>query len=265
MKKTLVVAAILAATASMAQDRVFTYTYQSNVLNKGQKELEVWSTLGTNRQNYYRGLNHSLEFEIGLGVNLQTAFYLNYGYNKSITNSGGFDQLFDNRSYSFANEWKLKLSDPVANKLGSALYFEYVLAPGETELEGKLILDKQTGKFTHAFNLVGELEFEKEFEAEGTKLKPETEKEFNLEWNYGLSHRLSNRWYAGVELMNKNVFAENELEKSLVYAGPGVSYSGDGYWINFTLMPQLTDLKGGGRNISGNDGFQARLIFSYVF
>ena len=265
MKKNLFVAAILMATATVAQDRVFTYTYQSNVLNKGQKELEVWSTLGTNRQDYYRGLNHSLEFELGLGGNLQTAFYLNYGYNQGISNVSGFDLLSSRTSYSFANEWKLKLSDPVANKLGSALYFEYVLAPGETELEGKIILDKQTGKFTHAFNLVGELEFEKEFEAEGTELNPETEKEFNLEWNYGLSRRLSNRWYAGVEVMNKNVFAESELEKSLLYAGPGVSYSGDGFWVNFTLMPQLTDFKDGGRNISGNDGLQARLIFSYVF
>lgn len=265
MKKILFVAAILIATVAVAQDRVFTYTYQSNVLNKGQKELEVWSTLGTNRQDYYRGINHRLEFEIGLGGNLQTAFYLNYGYNQAITKSSGFDLLTNHTSYSFANEWKLKLSDPVANKLGSALYFEYVLAPGETELEGKLILDKQTGKFTHAFNLVGELEFEKEFEAKGTELEPEVEKEFNLEWNYGISRKLSNRWYAGVELVNKNVFAESELEKSLLYAGPGVSYSGDGFWINFTLMPQLTDLKGGGRTISGNDGLQARLIFSYVF
>lgn len=259
------IAAVLVATSALAQDRVFTYTYQSTVLNKGQKELEVWSTLGTNRQNYYRGINHSLEFEIGLGGNLQTAFYLNYGYNRGIRNEAGFDILSTNNSYSFANEWKLKLTDPVANKLGSALYFEYVLAPGETELEGKLILDKQTGKFTHALNLVGELEFEKEFEAEGTKLEAKVEKEVVLQWNYGLSHKLSKRWNAGIEVMNKNVFEEGELEKSLLYAGPGVSYSGDGYWINFTLMPQLTDLKGGGRTISGNDGLQARLIFSYVF
>lgn len=265
MKKILWAVAILFATESIAQDRIFTYTYQSNVLNKGQKEIEVWSTLGTNRQDYYRGLNHRLEFELGLGGKLQTAFYLNYGYSSGITKNGSTAFLSSKNSYSFANEWKLKLTDPVADKLGSAVYFEYVLAPGETELEGKLILDKQTGKFTHAFNLVGELEFEKEFKAEGTELKPEVEKEFNLEWNYGLSLRLSNRWFAGVEVMNKNVFEESELEKSLLYAGPGVSYSGDGFWINFTLMPQLSNLKGGGRSITGDDGLQTRLIFSYVF
>lgn len=265
MKKILFIAAFIVAIGVHAQDRVFTYTYQSNVLNKGQKELEVWTTLGAGRQDYYRGLNHSLEFEVGLGGKLQTAFYLNYGYSKGITESNGTDILTTDNSYSFANEWKLKLSDPVADKLGSAVYFEYALAPGETELEGKLILDKQTGRFIHAFNLVGELGFEKEFNPEGNQLEAETEKEFKMEWNYGFSYKINERWFAGVEMMNENVFAEGKLEKSILTAGPGVSYSGQGFWMNFTLMPQLTNLKGGGRSITEDDGLQARLIFSYEF
>lgn len=261
MKKLLFLGALLAFLGTQAQDRVFTYTYQSNVLNKGQKELEVWTTLGTGRQDYYRGLNHRLEFEIGLGSKLQTAFYLNYGYSAA-QNSNGISLDFNN-SYSFSNEWKLKLSDPVANKLGSALYFEYTLAPAETELEGKLILDKQTGKFIHAFNLEGELEFEKEFEAEENKF--ENEAEVKLEWNYGLSYQLRNNWFAGLEVMNSNVLEEGELEKSILSAGPGIAYVGQGFWVNFTLMPQLTNLKGGGRSIIEDDGLQARLLFSYEF
>jgi hypothetical protein len=265
MRKILLIAAMFVAVSTNAQDRVFTYTYQSNVLNKGQKELEVWTTLGTGRQDFYRGLNHRLEFEIGLGKKLQTAFYLNYGYSSGIFENAGNDVLMTENSYSFANEWKLKLSDPVANKLGSALYFEYALAPSETELEGKLILDKQTGRFIHALNLVGELELEKEFEAEGNELEPETEKEYKMELNYGFSYKVNEHWFAGLELMNENVFAESELEKSILTAGPVVSYSGQGFWINFTLMPQLANLKGGGRSLIEDDGLQARLIFSYEF
>ena len=235
------------------------------MLNKGQKELEVWSTLGTGRQDYYRGLNHSLEFELGLGGKLQTAFYLNYGYSQGITQTNGIDVLNTNNSYSFANEWKLKLSDPVANKLGSAFYFEYAIAPAATDLEGKLILDKQTGRFIHAFNLVGELGLEKEFETLGNKLEAQTKKEFKLELNYGLSYKISNRWFAGAEVMDQNVFVEGKFEKSILTAGPGVAYVGDGFWMNFTLMPQLANLKGGGRSIIDDDGLQARLIFSYEF
>lgn len=265
MKKLLFLAAILTAISTVAQDRVFTYTYQSNVLNKGQKELEVWTTLGTGRQDYYRGLKHSLEFEIGLGGNLQTSFYLNYGYSKGISSENGVEFLNSGNSYSFANEWKLKLSDPVANKLGSAIYFEYVLAPGETELEGKIIFDKQSGRFLNAFNLVGELEFEKEFELDGNEMEPENEMEFKLEWNYGWSYKINEHWNAGLELKNENIFKKGELEYSILSAGPALSYSTSGFWINFGLMPQIANLKGGGRELIEHDGLQARLIFSYEF
>ncbi|MDP2339245.1 MAG: hypothetical protein Q8N05_22860 [Bacteroidota bacterium] len=265
MKKLFLLVAIFAFLNSQAQDRVFTYTYQSNVLNKGQKELEVWTTLGTGRQDYYRGLNHSLEFELGLGKKLQTAFYLNYGYSKGISPANGIDVLTADNSYSFANEWKLKLSDPVANKLGSAIYFEYALAPDETALESKIILDKQTGRFIQAFNLVGELEFGREFIQKNDELKAETKREVKFEWNYGLSYKINERWFAGVEMMNENVFMEGKLEKSILTAGPGLSYLGEGFWINFTLMPQLVNLKSGGRSIIEDDGLQARLIFSYEF
>jgi hypothetical protein len=265
MKRILFIAAFLISTSVIAQDRVFTYTYQSNVLNKGQKEIEVWTTFGADRRDFYRGLDHSLEFEIGLGGKLQTAFYLNYGYSKGISKENGLDVLNSDQSFGFANEWKLKLSDPVANKLGSAVYFEYAIAPGETELEGKLILDKQTGRFIQAINLVGELEFEREFQADGDALEAELEKEYKFELNYGLSYKLNEHWFAGIELMNENVFKEGELEKSLLLAGPGFSYSTNGFWLNFSVMPQLTDMKGSGRNIIEDDGLQARLIFSYEF
>ena len=128
-----------------------------------------------------------------------------------------------------------------------------------------MILDKQTGRFIHALNLVGELEFEREFEAAGNGLESEIEKEFKMEWNYGFSYKINERWFAGAEVMNENVFAEGKLEKSILTAGPTLSYSGQGFWMNFTVMPQLTDLKGGGRNITDEDGLQARLIFSYEF
>jgi hypothetical protein len=80
MKKLFVFFAVLAIMKVKAQDNVFTYNYQSNLLNKDQKELEVWTTLGTGLQDYCRGFKHSLEFEVGLGGKRQTAFYLNYGY-----------------------------------------------------------------------------------------------------------------------------------------------------------------------------------------
>jgi len=42
----LVVAILILNMANIvAQDRIFNYTYQSSVLGKGQRELEVWTTV----------------------------------------------------------------------------------------------------------------------------------------------------------------------------------------------------------------------------
>jgi hypothetical protein len=68
---------LLLTISLLAQDRLFTYTYQSTLLNNGQRELEVWNTLRAGRQDYYARIDNRTEFEIGLGKNLQTAFYLN--------------------------------------------------------------------------------------------------------------------------------------------------------------------------------------------
>jgi hypothetical protein len=265
MRKILLFIAIVGFAKANAQDRVFTYTYQSGVLSKGQKEIEVWSTFSNGRQEFYKELNHRLEFEIGLGGKLQTAFYLNYAYNKAVVENYGIQILASDAEFSFSNEWKLKLSDPVANRLGSALYFEYTLSPLETGLEGKIILDKQIGNFISAFNLVGEYEIEKGFIQDGTRLKSENEGETVVELNFGLSYRIKNIMNIGIEMMNQNQVVGSEWENSVLLLGPCFSYSTNSFWINLTFMPQITELKGGGLELYDHERLQTRLIFSYVF
>jgi len=63
----------------------------------------------------------------------------------------------------------------------------------------------------------------------------------------------------------ENGVEEGELEESVMSADAAVGSVGNGDWINFTLMPQLTEFKGGGRSLVDDDGLQARLIFSYEF
>jgi len=265
MKKILLLSVLLISLSSQAQDRLFTYTYQSNVLNKGQKELEVWSTMRSGRDNFYRAFDHSLEFEVGLGGNLQTSFYLNYGYSKGIETTNGIQAITNDNSYSFANEWKLKLTDPVINPIGSALYFEYKLGTDETELEGKLILDKQIGNSTHALNVVGEYETGKEFIPNGNAIDVKNVNEYKLECNYGYAYKLNKNLALGVELMNQNTISEGNWEYSVVSAGPNLSYNIDGFWVNLSCMPQITNLKTGNLEFHDNQKLQTRLIFSYVF
>jgi hypothetical protein len=265
MRKILFLFAITCFNYAGAQDRVFTYTYQSGVLNKGQKEIEVWSTFASGRENFYKATQHRMEFEVGLGGKLQTAFYLNYGYNKYVENNNGIQNLNSEAEYSFSNEWKLKLSDPVANRIGSAIYFEYTLAPDETGLEGKIILDKQTGNFISAFNLVGEYESVKTFTANGANLDKGREGEINIELNYGLSYRITNNVQLGLEVFNQNQIADSEWKHSVLFTGPCISYSTNGFWINLTCMPQITDFITGERDLTEHEQIQTRLVFSYVF
>src|SRR5258708_40092297 len=83
MRKYLPLALLFIGINGRAQDRMFAYTYQTNVLNKGDFDLEFQNTLRTGKAGAYspyvfgQHLDQRLEFEVGLGKNIQTSFYLN--------------------------------------------------------------------------------------------------------------------------------------------------------------------------------------------
>ncbi len=247
-----------------AQDRLFTYTYQSTVLNKGQKELEIWNTFRAGRDDYYFRLDNRTEFEIGLGKNLQTAFYLNLTTQTQTEGPDSAKFMETENELSFSNEWKYKILDPVADPVGLALYAEVGVGSNEFELEGKLIIDKRIKHFTIAGNGVYELEMKPVITDNSTKWEKESKADLYLSLGYSFSTRfhltLENGW--------RNVFAGGELLHSAVFAGPGLSYAQDGFWINFTILPQIASFKGetnGSLNLNEYEKVQFRLLFSYVF
>ncbi|HJW30114.1 MAG TPA: hypothetical protein VJ508_12820 [Saprospiraceae bacterium] len=236
-----------------AQDRLFTYTYQSNVLNAGQQEIEVWNTMLSGKADYYRKLAHRLEFETGLGHKLQTAFYLN------------LDQSFNGPvDLGFSNEWKWKLTDPVANAVGLALYGELGIESGETELEGKILLDKQTGRFLHAINLVVEEEWGKITVGP----KTETEKATIGDLHYALSFRINSGFNIGFESMLRNAWSSGNREFTTLFAGPCISLANENFWINATFLPQLSSLysvddTSNGLDLTHHTKNEIRIIFSF--
>ena len=147
---------------SLASERRFTYTYESLVLNPGEIEIEPWTTFRIGKDDYFVRIDHRLEFEAGLTMSLQTAFYLNFH-----TAQVGDAMESEFEVGGISNEWKYKLKDPVADPVGTALYFEWGASTEELELEAKLILDKRWTNYLVAFNAVVEPEWEFEIE-EGT-------------------------------------------------------------------------------------------------
>lgn len=261
---------VLLPIAGLTQDRIFTYTYQSNVLPKGQKELEVWNTFHVGRADYYRALRHRVEYEIGLGGRLQTAFYLNLSTGAAYDPSSETIQALP-AEFWFSNEWKWKLLDPLANPVGLALYGEIGVAARELDLEAKIILDKQIGKTLHAFNAV----FEPEWESEAEKGEVESEFELQFELDYAFSWRLNRNWNVGFEVRDHNAWKPQDggnggWEYSALFAGPGLSYNADRFWLNLTIMPQIAGLRhpegqSGGLILNEHERLETRLIFSYAF
>lgn len=264
LKTAMITILLLSILNTQAQDRLFTYSYQSTVLNKGQRELESWHTLRTGRQDYYTRYDHRTEYEIGLGNNLQTAFYMNLTSKTQTTIENSVKSLSTENEIGFSNEWKLKLLDPVANPVGLALYGEIGISSNEYDLEGKIILDKKIGNVTMAANFVYEQEFAPVYLYD--KFLWENEKK--LECYLAIAYSLTPKLHFTIENAFKNVLMENELAHSAIYSGLGFSYIQNNFWINFTTLPQLASFKGetsNNLNLNEYEKIQFRMLLSYMF
>ncbi len=236
MKKIFVLIFSISTLSTLAQDRFFARTYTSHVLPKGAIDLEFWHTSRFGHKNqFFHAQDQRIEVEFGLGKNILTAFYFNHFQKRfSETNNG----TTTSSELGFSNEWKFKLSDPSANKIGSALYIEAGIKGGdEVSIETKIILDKYVGKSLFAFN--GVAEFEKEFEWKNGSVKSEgwsTPVEFDLAYMYNIKPSLG----LGLEIVNKNDIAKNEgWKNSIFYAGPTLNFRNNKWFVILNYLPQL--------------------------
>jgi hypothetical protein len=235
---------------SSANDRKFAYTYETAVLPQGARELELSTTFRNKRHGFYRALDHRLELEIGITDRLLTALYVNFSGQATDDESGQRVSEFEYEGVS--SEWKLKLTDPVADALGTGVYGELTVAPTETELELKGLFDKQLGDVLVAFNATGE--FGWEHQPGGSEM------ELLLEPTLGASYAITPGFGAGVEVQNRMVLADGELEHATLFAGPVVSYAAPSWWATLSAMPQLIDLQSSTLNLDSNERLELRLL-----
>lgn len=248
---------VLIVSGVNANERKFGYTYQSGVLGKGNKELEIWTTARIGKDiPYYARTEHRMEFEWGISERLQTAFYINFR-NTSMDNGSGMTTIFEFKGIS--SEWKYQFSSPKKNAIGFALYGEAGLNTDEAELEAKLIFDKRVKKNTFALNLI----FENEWELAAHK--PETE--MVLEGDFGWCYDITNSFSAGIEVRNHNELVEGEWEHSALFAGPVISVSQPSWWLTLTVLPQITSFKEktgkGNLDLIEYEKLETRLLFSF--
>lgn len=234
----IVMLTLLITNTIYADDRRFTYTYESSILAKNQKDLEIWTTYRGGKEYFYSAFDHRVEFEIGLTKKLQTALYLNL---KNVTQA---DQLSSDYKTEFeweaiSSEWKYQALNKYKDGLGFAPYIELGLNTREIKLETKLIFDKNISKkFLVAFNIVAEYEWE------FNPLPENTSKELGLEFDLGLSYDITKNFSVGLEAKNQSKIPEGKgIESSSLFIGPNLSYRTESWYFAFTYLPQLPAIK----------------------
>lgn len=245
---------------SQAQDRYFARTYTANVLSKGGIDLELWHTSRFGHQNqFFHAMDQRMELEVGLGSNLQTAFYFNH-FQKSYSDSS--DNIVHKSEIGFSNEWKWQVNKPSTTKINIALYGELGIKGDEIEFESKLILDKTFGKNLIAFNLVYEMEHEMIRKNGKTKLKlAKTPLEFDLAFMHFFKPELG----LGIEAVNHNDIEKGNRNNSLLYAGPTLNYRGNSWFVIVNYLPQLINLHKTksspfSKDLNNHEGTEVRIL-----
>lgn len=230
-------AALLTAIATASADeRLFTYVQEAEVLPKGGLEFEQWLTHRRGKADgVFSAWDFREELEYGLTDKLSIAGYLNF---KS-THSEGVTGIADESSFEFegvSTELKYQLLNPNTEPIGVLLYGEATYNGHEFELEQKLVLQRNFGdKWTVAFNAT----LEEEWEFTPT----ETGEELTMELTAGLSYRINPRWSIGIEGRNHREFAPgidfDHQEHSAWFVGPNVHYGRNKWWATLTVLPQV--------------------------
>src|ERR1051326_3982719 len=192
----LAVAFLLSALpAARADERLFTYVPEAEVLPKGGLEFEQWLTHRRGKADgVFAAWDFREELEYGLTERLTGAGYLNF----KNTHSEGVTGRTDESIFEFegvSTELKYQLLNPNTKPIGVLLYGEATYKGDEFELEEKLVLQRNFGeKWVLAFNATIEQEWEFEPGA--------TERELSLELTGGLSYKLTPHWALGLEGRN---------------------------------------------------------------
>lgn len=251
---------VLFALPAAANERHFTFSHESATLPAGAVEIEPWTTLRMGRDAYFLGIDHRLEFELGITDRLMGALYLNFG---SETARDGAQLASSFQSKGASAELKFKLTDANADAIGSALYLEVTAAPTEMEVEGKLLLDKRLG----SVHLVGNVIYEHGWEHVGY-----WNDEHKLGLSLGGTYFVTDHFTLGAEAFGQGIIeapdehGRPELEHGAVFLGPVVGLSAANWWLTTSVTPQIVGFgealsaTGAARDLEDFHAVQARML-----
>lgn len=268
MKISTILGLSLVAATALADNRIFTYTYEPETEPKGDWELEqyVTSRLGRTRavgQENYQKWQFRTELEYGVTDRYTVGLYVNDDYTHYRDPATG-DNHDENRFTGISLENRYNILDPVQNPVGLTLYLEPTWDGQNAELEQKIILGQRFHEnWKWALNLSHATEWEGDID----------NYEGELEVSAGLARNLGERWTLGVEIRDTNELPMyQEWENSAVYLGPTLSYHRQKWWAALSVLPQIYGWNQDGNpdknthlDLDGHERVNIRLIVGYSF
>lgn len=245
---------------SRADERSFTYSYETNVLPESALEFEQSITNQNGKEDGdYSQWNFRSEIEYGVTEHYMSALYLNWDSTRSegvTTEEDGNSSEF--KGFSWENIYQVL--NPNLDPLGFALYGEFSSDAIDYEFEGKLLFSKPVNDFIFVANAIYEAEFAKE---EG-----QTAKEAELAFTLGASYKVNTNWSIGVEARNVSDYPGaldlNGQEFQAWSVGPNVHYANQKWWATLTVLPQVWgngEDSSGSRQLVHEESIETRLIF----
>ena len=263
----LAVSAALVAPPAGATDRSFVYTQESRVLAPGESELQPWTTFRAGRRRYYSAIDGRLGLAHGLTPGLQLTLYWNFSSRTQDVEQDSLTRelvrVTDSDFAGASAELKYQLSDPTADVVGSALYVATTLGPRESELVGKLIVDRRIGNWVLGANLNAELEIESIRDADGSELETGVLIEPILAAAYALPRGVS----VGLEVRAPLALA-GEGQSRALFGGPVARFSDRRFWAALGIQPQLAAFSGQSADtrldLSYHERVEVRLLAGFL-
>ncbi len=258
LNRLLLGAVMIFSAPAFADERYFSYSYETSVLPEGQFEFEQWVTNQNGKEDgdFSQWVLRS-EIEYGVTDKYSSALYLNWEATRSEGTGEEDSQNTEFKGISWENVYQLL--NPNLDPIGMGIYGELSTDGIDYELEGKLLLSKPVGKFMLAANAIYEAEWERE--------DNRTEEEATLEFTGGVAYKLSPKWSIGIEARNKSAYpggldlSGQEFQSWSV--GPNVHYGNPKWWATFTVLPQVWgngDGSAGSRQLVHEESIEVRLL-----
>ncbi len=210
--------------------RLFTGVYEAQTSPKGTLEFEQWVTWKTHKpaDSGVDTFDFRHELEYSVSDNAMIALYLS---DWSLETGGADGSLTTWKNV--AVETIYMFLNPSADPVGLAGYLEVKGGDELLAVEGKVLIQKNMGKWTAVWNGIVEAEWE------GPGLDEQTGV---LEETAGVSYEISPALRLGVELKHEMECADwSEWQKPVLYVGPNVSYRKGDWWATLTPAVQTTN------------------------